>query len=266
MTKKYIAFFICLSVLLTVLAQGLPPVLALLGVDAQEEVSEQEGIVWPESKLTWMSYQDFYLASAVKAYENPELYLGYEAVFAVDYWGSFVLEDGFEKESRASQWPNKADLMDDEGNGLRVVITEYHLDTEGKALWYKVAAPEGETLPELLQAYPYVLFYSETEPQPAMYIQPQYAMFAGDTVEIKKDKVVACRSEILNTADLPLMFTVSAGWNDHDYYDLGDTTGWNAALAAVNYHYVDASSVILIPAEAAAAYAALMETRYSNQF
>ena len=266
MTKKYIAFFICLCVLLTVLAQGLPPVLALLGVDAQEEAPEQEGFVWPESKLTWMSYRDFCLASAVKAYENPELYLGYEAVFAVDRWGSFVLEDNFEKESRASQWPNKADLMDDEGNGLRVVITDYHLDTEEKALWYKVAAPEGETLPELLQEYPYVLFYSNIEPDPALYIQPQYAMFAGDTVEIKVAKEAACRSAILNTADLPLMFTVSADWNDNAYYDLGDTTGWNEDLADREYRYVDASSVILIPAEAAAAYVALMETRYSRQF
>ena len=276
--KKIIAVLLCFTILFT----SNSPLLLIVGsTEGAEPVVETgepmitESSIFPESTLEWQSYEDYFYAQADAAMKNPALYVGCEVSFFPS-WDSIFCRSGFEagdtekyvgldyESAVIAEGSNKINV-----NGLRLVITGYHVD-DSKNLWYKVAAPAGEALPEILESHPYIWHidsyaYENNELEytpPTFYMLPQKAIFLPDaeTVTFKKKAEAATHEVAVSVEALPAIFDVvpvfeydSNGRLVWSHYDLGDI-----ASEYTEYRYVTAESVILIPAETSAAFEKLM--------
>ena len=217
--------------------------------------------------LQWMSYMDFLYEQVESVYMNPEMYVGYTAIFN-DGWTNFVCSDDptvvLPREERLSV--DLADLVDDQGNSIRVRIVEWIKD-EDEVLWYKVEAVEGYVLPQILEENPYILQAEYEEDFPSLLIMPVKGMFVGETVDIKKQAAEATRAVTLATNTLPAFFDVipvesNDGWVG---YDLGDVSSWSDELTQ-EYRYVAESSVMLIPVEVSVAYETLLKAESAEEY
>lgn len=229
----------------------------------QDETNPEEDT----SALAWMSYSDYTAKQTQKIYANPGLYVGYEAVFDLA-WDAFQYAA-----DPASTIPGPdvnlitdQGVMDDQGNALRVKITDYVVDAENQ-IWYKIEGAEGVTLPEILRENPYILHLSEEIPEPSLIIQPQKGMFVGEAVNISKEAAMASRYETVNTGEVPAFFDVIPLVDTHGqyWYDLGDVTGWNETLTE-GYRYVWGEDVMLIPPEVTVAYERLMNAASAKEY
>lgn len=229
----------------------------------QDETNPEEDT----SALAWMSYDDYTAEQTQKIYANPGLYVGYEAVFDLA-WDAFQYAA-----DPASTIPGPdvnlitdQGVVDDQGNALRVKITDYVVDAENQ-IWYKIEGAEGVTLPEILRENPYILHLSEEIPEPSLIIQPQKGMFVGEAVNISKEAAMASRYETVNTGEVPAFFDVIPLLDTHGqyWYDLGDVTGWNETLTE-GYRYVSEADVMLIPPEVTVAYERLMNAASAKEY
>lgn len=216
--------------------------------------------------LTWMSYADYQLAQIEAVIENPGLYVGFEAAFDL-FWESFQYASN-PNESIPGEDENVISseaLTDAQGSAIHVRITGYAVDERGQ-IWYQIEAAQGYSLPQVLVENPYVLHIDELGIAPFFLVLPQMGMFAGESVEIRKEAVLATRTETIPTSELPLFFEVVPVDIDGNYFDLGDTSGWHDQLAVNGYHYVDASSIILIPPEVTVAYEKMLKADSAKEF
>ena len=240
---------------------------------ADEPSADEPGVDEPDAEEpeateptapVWMDYEDFMAAQDQKTFENPALYVDFTAAFNVEVWTTFRYAADPENETPGEE-ENIIEaglLMDGLGQSIQVVITDYALDAEGR-LWYEVEAADGYELPDILKDNPYILNMEYEEDVASLKIQPLVATFVGETVEILKEPVVATRSVIQQTADLPAFFeVVPVG----DWYDLGDITSWSDELAETGYHYVAEASVQLIAPEVTVAFEKLLATRAQEQY
>lgn len=212
--------------------------------------------------LVWLSYSDYLMQEAQRDLADPARNVGREALFYLERWESYGFSADPTDPAAAENWVNRAVFTGEDGRSVRVVITDHVLTTDGY-LWYKVEAAEGYTLPDYIAQTPYVCHLEPFDDPPSLLIQPQKAIFLGDTVEFLKQAVAATASVSLPAADVPAFFEVTpagTGW-----YDLGDISGWHADLPA-EYHYVTASSVYLIAPEVTLAYEALQNAGSAAEF
>ena len=247
-----------------------------------EEDTEIEDDTSNGATLTWMSYADYRAAEALKAWNDPDLYVGQTAIFN-ENWGYIFLEN--EDEAQVTVDDEEAeglsvpfeDCCDKNGQSIKVVITDYIKASESE-LWYKIAAAEGYELTETLSENPYVLYtdLGEEEYDPSLIMLPLQGMFVGETVYVQKAKVAASRGDFINVADVPTFFDVvwcteeldenaAEGTIPLEFYDLGDVSDW-AGITGPDYRYVLAESVILIPAEVSRAYNELMNSKDADEY
>ena len=217
--------------------------------------------------LQWMSYMDFLYEQVESVYMNPEMYVGYTAIFN-DEWTNFICSDDptvvLPRDECLSV--DLEDLVDDQGNSIRVRIVEWIKD-ENEVLWYKVEAVEGYVLPQILEENPYILQVEYEEDFPSLLIMPVKGMFVGETVGIKNQAAEATRAVTLTTNTLPAFFDVipvesNDGWVG---YDLGDVSSWSDELTQ-EYRYVEESSVMLIPVEVSVAYETLLKAESAEEY
>lgn len=283
MKKKILATIICLAMLLTVASS----LFLIIGGAEGNVPSPYENIpavtersIFPDSTLSWQSFKDYIYAQAVTAMERPEAYIGYEACF-MPGWESIFCRAGFSQSDSVkyvgicyeeSDVPNLINV-----DGLRVVIVDYKFDSSNN-LWYKVEAPEGETLPPILENNPYIyhienLAYKDNQFDyypPAFIICPLKAMFLPDaeTVTFKATTEKDSPEVAVDVSNLPLLFDVfpvfeKGPYGEYiwSYYDLGDI-----ALEYTSYRYVSAESVVLIPAETSVAYEKVLESEDNYEY
>ena len=215
----------------------------------------------PEYTQTlWLTYEDYAQAQNQRVMEDPEIYVGFSATFDVNTWANFQYAAAPDQQIPQDDENilNAEDLLNEQGESIRVVITGYVLDEEGR-LWYQIEAEEGSVLPEVLEANPYILHVENVEDPASLVIQPLLATFTGDTVTILKEAKPASRFEILETEDLPPFFTVIPLGNG--MLDLGDITDWSDVLTE-EYHYAwaEAGEIALIAPEVTNAFVDLLST------
>lgn len=234
-------------------------------------VEDEEAGIQP-MELTWMGYTDFLMAEGARDLVDPARNVGREAIFHVTQWQSYTISEDPLDSTKPQDFVSYTYFTDENKISIRVRVASYVVDANG-SVWYKVEALEGETLPAILEAKPYV-YHVDAYSAPALVFFPQKAMFVGETVEILKQAVAASAWVTLETENLPVFFDVTpAGgiWeNDYTYikgswYDLGDITGWSDLLTE-EYRYVTEESVILIPPEVTVAYEALLKTETPEEY
>ncbi len=230
--------------------------LALLEEGSEEETSGPE----------WVSYSDWIIGQVEKIFNDPGMYVGYEAVFDTVSWANFQFAENPSEAVPAEEenWIYTEDLADEQGNAPHIVISGYAVDSEER-LWYKIEAAEGYSLPEELLNNPYILCLESEYDIPSLTVLPLQGMFIGETVDIRKEAVEATRTVTLNTADLPDFFDLTPADIDGFYYNLGDITEWSSELTS-DYRYVKAESVILIAPEVTVAYEKLKNAETAREF
>ena len=218
----------------------------------------------PEESIKWMSYAEYRYEEAVKAWNNPELYVGQTAVFNLA-WSSYLCSPGTSAKSFDASRPLlQSECIDSiSGKSIQVVIADYERASNGW-LWYKVEAAEGYTLPEILVDNPYVLHMDSLYEgcEGTFLMQPLKGMFVSDDIYLQDSKVAASMGEMVKASDLPDFFDVvwtTDGKNPAlEFYDLGDLKEWSGVTDPEN-HYVFTTYVTLIPAEVSRAYETLMD-------
>lgn len=281
MKKRITAMMLCAHMVLFMMFQVASVVMAEDGNTAIEDdvavaediavVAEEEEGLENENSPDWISYEDFMLSETTKAWNDPATYVRSTAEFNVNRWDGFEVTSGFTEDgfSNPSEFISYTELSDEDGKGLKVVITDFYHEKEADLLWYKVEAAEGYTLPDILVDNPYVLHLPYAEEEPALLMLPKKGMFVGETVIVQKQMVAASAYRELTVSELPEFFDIA--WADDnvldelEWYDLGDISGWSEELTP-EYRYVSASSVILIPAEVSRAYEALMDADGTDQY
>ena len=291
---------------------GVNPEDALLSEDVLAEGASGEGmqtfglnrdLMLMAADAEWISYDDYIANQALMAWENPSVYVGITAEFNLTYWNNFECasspeaivpltddvfleaaeadpegeegseEDGTDSEGTGRSFVDDVDLIGEDGESIKVILTDYYFDTtEGaESLWYKVEAAEGYTLPQVLVENPYVLHLLLPDEQPSFLMLPRKGMFVGDTVYLQNAMGMGTDSlyKQMAVADLPAFFDID--WADNDimddieWFDLGDVSSWHPDLPA-EYHYVEASNVVVIPAEVTHSYDRLMNAEGSEEF
>lgn len=237
------------------------PVESENGLTLLEEGSE-EGTAEPE----WVSYPDWIIGQIEKMFNDPGMYVGYEAVFDTVTWANFQFAENPSESVPAEEenWIKPEDLADEQGNALHIVISGYVVDAEDR-LWYKIEAAEGYSLPEELLNNPYVLCLENEYDPPSLTVLPLQGMFIGETVDIRDKAVEATKTVTLNTADLPDFFDLTPTDMYGNYYDLGDVSDWYSDTNVV-YRYVKAENVILIAPEVTVAYEKLKNAETAREF
>lgn len=237
------------------------PVESENGLALLEEGSE-EGTAEPE----WVSYPDWIIGQIEKMFNDPGMYVGYEAVFDTVTWTNFQFAENPSESVPAEEenWIKTEDLADEQGNAPHIVISGYAVDAEER-LWYKIEAAEGYSLPEELLNNPYVLCLENEYDPPSLTVLPLQGMFIGETVDIRDKAVEATKTVTLNTADLPDFFDLTPTDMYGNYYDLGDVSDWYSDTNVV-YRYVKAENVILIAPEVTVAYEKLKNAETAREF
>ena len=97
--------------------------------------------------------------------------IGNTAQLNLEYYDSFLIHNNPVNFDYDTDWANEeywvsCSYAEEEESGIpesiEFVITNYYWDSESTALWYKVEAAPGQTLPEKLQQYPWV-YQNDTE-------------------------------------------------------------------------------------------------------
>lgn len=285
MKRKLLTVILC-SVVILAIASSL--FLIVGGIEGDANSPEDlpfitERSIFPDSTLAWQSYTDYIVAQGKTAYENPQTYVGYEVAF-LPCWDSLFCRAGFGAGYTENYVRLYSEMEGDEPlfNGvnvddLRLVITDYHVD-ENKDLWYKIAAPEGYTLPEVFETSPYILHienyvYEEDLLEytpPTFCVKPQKAIFLPGTEKVVLRESIDENSPTIEVevSDLAQLFDVVGvfeygPYGDYlwTYYDLG-----NLASEYTTYRYVSPESIVLIPAEASIAYEKLLASEDSYEY
>ena len=277
MKRKLLALLICLQIILSAFVPIFTTVAATEGDTGSSDtgsgttVTSSVTSIFPDSKLTWLSYSDYLLDQATNAWNDPEMYVGYEVQF-LDCYTSAELRNGFGAGS-SSIFPSLYFGVEGETRGVntidlttvKLVVDDYYYDEDTKCLWYKVKAADGYELPEILEQYPYVYYvncddlengYFDSYP-PALNFGPLKGIFRGNnTVYIKKQNVSASQMTEVAISDLPAIFDITPaygyGWSD---FYIGDI-----ASEYTEYQYVSVDDIIIIPADATIAYDTLSKT------
>ncbi len=236
------------------------------GVESEGESGGENGGL-AALQAAWMTYIDFTTAQMEAIFDDPSIYMGYEAVFDVECWSNFqyAANPAVSFPGEEENLIDDDELVDAEGNRIRVKINDYATDAEGK-VWYRIEAAQGYTLPQLLVDNPYIMHISSIFDIPSLIILPMKGMFLQETVEIKKQPGAAEQSVILPAAELPLFFDVLPVGVNQEFFDLGDTTGWHDELAEKGYHYVDEACVYLIAPEVTVAYEKLQQATSAKEY
>ena len=277
MKRKLLALLICLQIILSAFVPIFTTVAATEGDTGSSDtgsgttVTSSVTSIFPDSKLTWLSYSDYLLDQATNAWNDPKMYVGYEVQF-LDCYTSAELRNGFGAGS-SSIFPSLYFGVEEETRDVntidlttvKLVVDDYYYDEDTEWLWYKVKAADGYELPEILEQYPYVYYvncddlengYFDSYP-PALNFGPLKGIFRGNnTVYIKKQNVAASAMTEVAISDLPAIFDITPaygyGWSD---FYIGDI-----ASEYTTYQYVSVDDIIIIPADATIAYEALTKT------
>ena len=257
-------------------------------VDASDEaavIDEGDTEIGDETEagatLTWMSYEDYRAAEALKAWNNPEMYVGQTAIFNENWGFIFVKSEDevqvVDDDNTESSSVEFGECCDDNGQSIKVVITDYFKVSDNE-LWYKIAAADGYTLPNTLIENPYVLYTNMgiVETDPALLMLPLQGMFVGETVSLQKTRQATEMPKEVSVTVFPDFFDVTyeeyqgeAGsqWGGEAWkgYDLSAITPWPAEVAE-GYYYVKQELIILIPAEVSKAYNDLMNAEGTGEY
>ena len=277
MKRKLFAILICLQIILSAFVPIFTTVAATEGDTGSSDtgsgttVTSSVTSIFPDSKLTWLSYSDYLLDQATNAWNDHKMYVGYEVQF-LDCYTSAELRNGFGAGS-SSIFPSLYFGVEGETRGVntidlttvKLVVDDYYYDEDTDWLWYKVKAAVGYELPEILEQYPYVYYVNCADLEtgdldsypPALNFGPLKGIFRGNnTVYIKKQNVAASAMTEVAISDLPEIFDITPaygyGWSD---FYIGDI-----ASEYTDYHYVSVDDIIIIPADATIAYDTLIKT------
>ncbi len=281
MKRKLIALLITLQVFLSAFV----PIFPSLTTSATEGDSSTTTVqtestttsIFPDSKLTWVSYRDYLLQQATNAWNDPEMYVGYEIQF-LSCWDSTPIRSGFDADSVENYVLlafGEEQLLADNViivDQAKLVIDGYHYDEDTKDLWYKVKAQEGCELPEILAECPYILYVNCGDLEgggfdynpPTFNIGPLKGIFrSSGTVNFKKQSVVASAVSEVSISNLPAIFDITpAFYYGGSYGDIvwGDYDVGTIASEYTDYRYVSVDDIIIIPADATIAYDTLIKT------
>lgn len=290
MKRKIIVFLICFQIVLSVASSLLYIVVDSAANDGTEvEYTPVPTIVkslFPESELEWQSYSDYIKDQAQFAFDYTEAYVDREVAF-VPSWDSARVCSGFESDDESiyislntedSDNPNSVNI-----NSLKLIVTDIHVD-EDDGIWYKVAAKEGELLPQVLQDHPYVLHIDPWSIDdgklllddldyypPTFYFVPQKGMFLPDvqTVTFKETPDADSASVEVNISDLPKIFDIMPSHELSDYdgkINWGDYFVGDIASEFTEFKYVAPEDIILIPADATYAYESMMNAEDTYEY
>lgn len=291
MKKKLLALFLCFQILISIIQPSIYITAASVEPDLNSVEDELGGSdtnvssnsIFPECQLRWMTFSDYLVNQANAAWENPQVYIGYEAEF-LKHWNSIECIAGFTGNETSKyvslNFDGTKNALSITPGEFKMVIEDYHYDKDSKKLWYKVKAADGYVLPDVLAENPYILYIEETSLKgdllkagyPPTFIIGQlkgiFNVIEGK-VTFKKQHVAASVENAVDVSLLPGIFNVeplfvrpklengyygTPEWTNH--YDLGDI-----ASKYTEYSYVSESSVLLIPAEASFAYEKLMSAK-----
>ncbi len=286
MKRKLFALLICVQIILSAFVPIFTTVAANEG-DATGGASQgttpdttptsSVTSIFPDSKLTWVSYRDYLLQQATNAWNTPEMYVGYEIQF-LSCWDSTPIRSGFDQDSVENYALfafGEEQLLADNViivDQVKLVIDGYHYDEETKDLWYKVKAAEGSELPEILVECPYILYVNCDDLEgggfdynpPTFNIGPLKGIFRNSgTVNFKKQNVAASAMTQVAISDLPEIFDITPAFDyGTSYGDIvwGDYDVGTIASEYTDYHYVSVDDIIIIPADATIAYDTLIKT------
>jgi len=283
MKRKLFAILICLQIILSAFVPIFTTVAANEGdastsdTDTDATPASSVTSIFPDSKLTWVSYRDYLLSQATNAWNDPEMYVGYEIQF-LSCWDSTLIRSGFDADSvenYALLAFEEEQLLADNViivDQVKLVIDGYHYDEDTKDLWYKVKAQEGCELPEILAECPYILYVNCDDLEgggfdynpPTFNIGPLKGIFrSSGTVNFKKQSVVATPMTEVSVSALPEIFDITpAFYNGSSYGDIvwGDYDVGTIASEYTDYRYVSVDDIIIIPADATIAYDTLIKT------
>ena len=292
MKKKILALILSVQMLLSVITPSMFVMAETFNSNTEEQQSDATGgksvtttSIFPECELKWTSYVDYLMNQAKTAWNSPEYYVGYEVEF-MPYYTSIDCVSGFTgNDSRAY-----VSIVSSDANSIRadntvdpstfkMVIDGYHFEENNGVLWYKIKAAEGYELPEVLQQNPYVFHLNgytlddiKSTP-PALVIGPVRAIFNTTTgsVNVKRQPVAASQWNTVDVSKLsPIFHAAPSYYSDEtryypifawDHYDIGDL-----AADYTEFNYVEQESVILIPAEASAAYEKLLAAEDTYEY
>ena len=116
--------------------------------------------------------------------------IGNTAQFNIEDSINFLIHndpENFDYDTESGDWANEKywiwyyaeESQIDFPENLELVITNYYWDSDSTALWYKVEAAPGQTLPEKLEQYPWV-YQNYTE----NYEDPELLEFYPDLLNI----------------------------------------------------------------------------------
>ncbi|MBR4076999.1 MAG: hypothetical protein IKK17_00165 [Oscillospiraceae bacterium] len=192
-------------------------------------------------------------------------------------------EEGTEGEDDGYIYIDREDLLDENGSSIRVVITDclfIDLPDESELLtcgvWYRVAAAEGYTLPEVLANNPYVQNLAFCDDRPSLLIDvPVMGMFVGETAELRSTFNMTDSALNYAAANAPAFFPITYIGDQfgNKWYDLGDISAWSfegvelgGITAPQDYHYVAESAVVPVPAVVILAYEKLLDAENKADF
>ena len=271
--KRLFTVLLVIVYVTTVLLSAILPVVKAEGAQHEEQIvgenvgeSSENGGEQEAMQPVWLSYIDYLRQESAKDFADPARNVGYEAVFNLSAWQSFICTADPAAGGASWQYITHEDLKDTDGNSIRVKIIDHAVDASGN-IWYQVETVGRSTLPIAVEEKSYIYHLdSYSGDKPSLIMLPQKAMFLRETVEIKKAAEVATRSVVLPTAELPVFFDVLPVGVDQEYFDLGDTTGWHAKLAENGYHYVSVEDVYLIAPEVTVAYERLQQATSAKEY
>lgn len=283
MKRKLFAILICLQIILSAFVPIFTTVAANEGdastSDTGTDTTPTSSVtsIFPDSKLTWVSYRDYLLSQATNAWNTPEMYVGYEIQF-LSCWDSTPIRSGFDADSVENYALldfGEEQLLADNViivDQVKLVIDGYHYDEDTKDLWYKVKAQEGYELPEILAECPYILYVNCDDLEgggfdynpPTFNIGPLKGIFrSSGTVNFKKQSVVATPMTEVSVSALPEIFDITPAFDyGTSYGDIvwGDYDVGTIASEYTDYRYVSVDDIIIIPADATIAYDTLIKT------
>lgn len=234
-----------------------------------------------------LNYEDFLTEQAIKAYNNPQVYVGFTAVFN-EIWNTFQITNTPETTDTPASFTEVMEETDfedeilndyyvtlDEVAGLNVVITDVVLSELTGLLWYKVEAAEGDTLPEALVERPYVLQQLfEDDIEFSLVIEPRKAMFTSDSITFLKSMEATSEAVIKNVDEYDTFFDLSFLESNGNFRTIPDIHGnewydvsvFGVVDNEVEYNYVYANSIQFISPEVSAAYDRLLNSESLQEY
>ena len=125
MKRKLLALLICSQIILSAFVPIFTTVAATEGDTGSSDtgsgttVTSSVTSIFPDSKLTWLSYSDYLLDQATNAWNDPKMYVGYEVQF-LDCYTSAELRNGFGAGS-SSIFPSLYFGVEEETRGVNTI-------------------------------------------------------------------------------------------------------------------------------------------------